>query len=416
MRSLLHFFFVIVLLLCSFLADAQNWCGALHASPLPEKPASLDRPKTEITIPVVVHIVWRTEDEQESRERVQSQIDVLNEDFRALNADLADVYPFFQSRTADMEINFVLATEDPMGQPHSGIVERPTTETNLTEFVGGRRRLCYNDLGGSTAWCTACYLNIWVADLDLDQVAGIGIFPTDVASGEVPAAEDGVYIQHDRFGRGGGLEAPYNLGRTCTHEVGHYLNLFHPWGANTPPVDCVPNVCCVDPAYDDFVDDTPFQILTYLGECPGSTVESCQQNDGPDNVQNFMGFSPDNCSLMFTEGQKTRVWEALQAYRPGFLSDDCLSTCMVSTEDEPTPVENLLLVRQLIPGQYYTEILQTNVNWELFGGDGKLLSSGYQEFPGAVSVNYEGLPAGLYYLRAQRGDDWQVAKLLIARN
>lgn len=372
----------------------------------------------EITIPVVVHNVWRTEDQQISIEQVQSQIDVLNEDFRALNADLADVHFPFQSRVADMEINFVLATEDPMGQPHSGFIQRQTNESNLSGFLGGRRKLCYDDLGGSSAWCTACYLNIWVAELNIEQVAGIGIFPTDIASGEVPAAEDGIYIQPDRFGRGGNLESPYDLGRTCTHEIGHYLNLFHPWGANTPPLDCVPSECCDDPAYDDFVEDTPFQISTYLGECPGVGANSCviTPGDETDNVQNFMGLSPDNCIFMFTEGQKARVWEALQTYRTGFLASDCLKSCMVSTDTETPRLDHLLLVRQQGTSMLYIETLSPKVRWELFSGDGKQISAGFQEFPGEVQINHQDLPTGLYFLRARQGDDWQVTKLLIARN
>lgn len=418
MRSLTNILSFFGLLFFPLLAGAQNWCGAQHHSTAAGTPFSGDRPKMEITIPVVVHVVWRTDEELASQSRVQSQIDVLNEDFRALNADLTDVHPFFQSRTADMEINFVLATEDPMGQPHSGIVTRQTNETNLMGFVGGRRKLCYNDLGGSTAWCTACYLNIWVANLNLDQIAGMGIFPTDVANGEVPAAEDGVYIQPNRFGRGGALEPPYNLGRTCTHEVGHYLNLFHPWGANTPPNGCPNNDCCGNPDYDDLVDDTPFQIDTYVGLCPGVGANSCflPPQDEPDNVQNFMGFSPDNCALMFTEGQKARVWDALQTYRPGFLSDNCTPACMVNTGKEPSSTKRLLLVRQQGTEFLAVETLEPNVQWELFASNGKGVASGYQEFPGALRLPDKRLAAGLYFLRAQCGQVGQVTKLLIARN
>ena len=126
-----------------------------------------------------------------------------------------------------------------------------------------------------------------------------------------------VYIQYDRFGRGGTATTPYDLGRTCTHEIGHYLNLLHPWGNVVPPPNCSPGICCSDPVYDDLVDDTEKQTWTYAGLCPGGNQDSCPGLGGPDNYQNFMGFVEDACAIMFTQGQKNRVWEALQTYRPG---------------------------------------------------------------------------------------------------
>ncbi|MEL6658758.1 MAG: zinc-dependent metalloprotease [Bacteroidota bacterium] len=408
----------LLLLLFSFtvgICVAQNWWEA-STNDHDRTSSLLERPKTQITIPVVVHVVWRTEEERLAVDRVASQIEVLNEDYRRLNLDIEDVHFAFQGVTADMEINFVLATEDPEGQPHSGIVERQTSETNLAGFTGGRRRLCYNDLGGSTAWCTSCYLNIWVADLNLDGVAGIGIFPTQIADGEVPADEDGVYIQPDRFGRSTNPEGPFDLGRTCTHEIGHYLNLLHLWGVETPPADC--NDCCGNPAYDDFVDDTPFQVETHAGECPGPFTNTCVTvpNDRPDNVQNFMGFGTDECALMFTEGQKVRVWDALQTYRPGFLLEDCRKACMVSTTDFAAEQTNLVLIRHNGGREPALETLVPGVDWELYRVDGQLVKSGQQELMGTVPWNLLNIEQGLYLLRATHQGSWQTTKLFIARN
>ena len=394
--------------------STQNWYGSEATADVQFAAKTVDRPKMEVTIPVVVHVVWRTGEEQQAAERVASQIEVLNEDFRGLNTDLAQVHPVFQGITADMEINFVLATEDPQGQPHSGIIERQTSEADLAGFVGGRRRLCYNDLGGSTAWCTACYLNIWVADLNfnISGLAGIGIFPTQVADGEVPAEEDGVYIQYDRFGRGGELEAPYNLGRTCTHEIGHYLNLLHPWGTGTPPEIC--SDCCGDPLYDDFVEDTPFQVDTYFGECPGPAANSC--DGGSDNVQNFMGFGTDNCALMFTEGQKARAWEALQTFRAGFLQEDCREACLVNSVTLTVEEPQLFAVLQNGTGLPRWEALLPDLRWELYLSNGQLVKSGYEALSGSVSWTLDDLADGLYFLRATHQGSWQTTKLLIARN
>lgn len=399
-------------------AKAQTWCGAEWSGSLEPVTEMPTREKMEITVPVVVHVVWRTEEQRPDEDRVRSQIDVLNEDFRKLNSDISDVYPLFRGRAADLEINFVLATEDPQGQAHPGIITRQTTDANIAALApDGRRKLCYDDLGGSSAWCTECYLNIWVADLGLEAVAGIGIFPTQIASGEVPGAEDGVYIQPGRFGRDDNLEEPYHLGRTCTHEVGHYFNLLHPWGAETPPADCIPSVCCDDPAYDDAVDDTPSQISLYVGECPGVTVNSCISSpvEEPDNAQNFMGFSADNCSLMFTEGQKIRVWDAIATYRTGFLADDCLKSCLVNTANEPVLVDDLFRILRNGSSQPRLQVLTDGLQWELYGINGQIMQSGQQNQAGELALSYSNLAAGVYLLQARKGDEWQRAKLLIVR-
>lgn len=417
MKATVHLILLLFTSLLLFEVSAQDWCAASYAGPEPRTINTVAREKTEITIPVVVHVVYRNAEQQISQQQIQSQIDVLNEDFRALNADLDEVYFQFQSRVADMEINFVLATEDPAGQPTTGIVEVATEIDNLAQIVDGRRRLCYDDLGGSSAWCTTCYLNIWVADISFPGAAGKGIFPTEVASGEVPAEEDGVYIQYDRFGRGSEVEPPYDLGRTTTHEIGHYLNLLHLWGRELPPEDCPIAVCCGDPAYDDFVDDTPFQIATYLGQCPGPSANTCfMAPDENDNVQNFMGFSPDNCALMFTEGQKTRAWDAIQTYRSGFLQNDCLKSCVTNTEEASPALAPLFSLHNNGTSQVRWEALQAPLHWVLFSADGRTVDRGQVLWPGEVAWYPGTFAAGIYFLRVENGRQSQLFKVLIARN
>lgn len=379
--------------------QGQNWCAT--AAPLHLSVGTMSHPsppKTVVTIPVVVHVVWRTEAERLTEAQVLSQLDVLNEDFRAANADIGDVLAFYQPVVADMELQFQLADQDLNGQPHSGIIYRQTNVAGIgAVFSEGRRRLCHDELGGSTAWCTSCYLNIWVADLGLPGVAGIGIFPTQVGT-DVRADEDGVYIQSNRFGRTGTVQAPYQLGRTTTHEVGHYLNLLHPWGAQIPPANCSPAVCCSDAAYDDFVADTRPQVRTYQGQCPAGNIVSCPP--WPDNYNNFMGFADDACSLMFTQGQKERVWTTLNTLRPTLLDPACLLTCTTSTVTTPATPDDWAKA-YIVQDFIVVESTEASVVWQVYGMDGRRVLTFRTEAVGTTSFGWPTLPQGIYVVVAQ---------------
>ncbi|MCB0663092.1 MAG: zinc metalloprotease, partial [Saprospiraceae bacterium] len=181
------------------------------------------------TIPVVVHVIWNTTAENISDAQVQSQIDVLNEDFRRLNADANNTW----SQAADSEIEFCMATIDPNGTATTGITRRQTTVSSFSS----NDNMKFYSTGGTDAWPAGDYLNIWVCDLS-SGLLGYAQFPGG------PANTDGVVIDYAYFGRNGSATPPFDLGRTATHEVGHWLNLRHIWGDGN---------CNVD----DFVTDTP---------------------------------------------------------------------------------------------------------------------------------------------------------------
>ena len=116
---------------------------------------------TIITIPVVVHVVYYNSTENISTAQVQSQIDILNEDFRRLNADAANTPFAFQSVAADCEIEFCLATTDPNGNSTTGITRTSTSQPSFSTNDGVK----YSSSGGIDAWNTSEYLNIWVCDI-----------------------------------------------------------------------------------------------------------------------------------------------------------------------------------------------------------------------------------------------------------
>ncbi|MCC6459512.1 MAG: hypothetical protein IT260_03510 [Saprospiraceae bacterium] len=278
--------------------------------------------RSAVTIPVVVHVLYRTSDENISDEQIFSQMEVLNEDFRLLNANAGTVPTLFASLAADVEFNFCLASTDPQGQASTGITRQSTTWNNIGQATApdGRPRIHYSSLGGQDAWAPEHYLNIWVGAI------GGGILGYATTPGSVIPAEDGVVVDPRYFGRTGlaALNAPHDLGRTATHEVGHYFNLRHIWGENTNS--------CFD---DDDVTDTPVQRAATLG-CPVFPQLSC---GNPAMFMNYMDYTDDACMSMFSTGQKTRMWAALTGSRPSLLE----STACLSTPVETAPERSLLL-------------------------------------------------------------------------
>ena len=243
-------------------------------------------------IPVVVHVVYKTAVQNISAAQIQSQIDVLNEDFRQKNADLATVPAPFAPMTADARIAFKLASTDPAGNPTTGITRTATATTAFSDDDSVKSAAT----GGADAWPSDKYLNIWVCPL-AGGLLGYAQFPGG------PAATDGVVIRHSAFGTVGTAAAPFNLGRTATHEIGHWLNLRHIWGDD--------GTGC---AGSDFVADTPNQGGPNYGT-PTFPKVSCGNGPNGDMFMDFMDYVDDSAMTMFTAGQVTRMQAALDGLR-----------------------------------------------------------------------------------------------------
>ena len=255
--------------------------------------------RSVITIPVVVHVIYNTSEQNISDAQVQSQIDVLNEDYARLNADASQTPALFNNIVANCEIQFCLAKTDPSNQATSGITRKQTTASSFS--IGNSMK--YAATGGVNAWPSSNYLNIWVCNM-ANQVIGFATLP-----GTTIPAEDGVVIMYKHFGRTGNVLAPYHKGRTATHEVGHWLNLLHIWGDD----DGSSNNCLGS----DQVDDTPNQASFYFG-CPTSPSISCS-NTG-DMFMNFMDYTDDACMNAFSVGQKNRMLATLNSFRNSIQS------------------------------------------------------------------------------------------------
>lgn len=233
-----------------------------------------------ITIPVVVHIIYTNATNNISEAQILSQIDVLNEDFRRLNSDADGTW----AQAADTQIEFCMATVDPNGVATNGITRKSTTQN---DWYASQNNMKKSAQGGIDPWNTSEYLNMWTVPKILRDngatILGYAQFPGG------NAATDGVVMGYNYFGNIEQVSPPFDLGRTTTHEVGHFLNLRHIWGDGG---------CGID----DLVADTPESDFQNFGCNP--THVSCGTVD---MVQNYMDYSDDACMNLFTQGQTDRM-------------------------------------------------------------------------------------------------------------
>jgi hypothetical protein len=238
-----------------------------------------------ITIPVVVHIVYRTSNTEENITEAQvfSQLAVLNKDYRRLNPDRLKTPSVFKPFAADCGIEFQLAKRDPKGNSTNGIMRYPSSRTTPW---GKDDDVKMPLKGGVEPWNAAKYLNIWVCSI------GNGVLGYSTMPGATSPMFDGVVIDYRYLGTSGTVIPPFDLGRTTTHEVGHWLNLQHLWA----DADCG----------DDYVSDTPTQFGPNY-TCPTFPHLSCGNTTNGDMFMNFMDYTDDVCMNMFSQGQKTRI-------------------------------------------------------------------------------------------------------------
>jgi len=275
---------------------------------------------TVFIMPVVVHIVYNTNNENLPDSLAVNQIEVLNQDFRRLNADTSQTRPIFKARAGDARIEFVLASEDEQGNPTTGITRTYTTRTTF----GGNQlndQMKFSAQGGVDAWDPKKYLNIWVCDLSQNgQDALLGYayppygHPFWTSNVWVADNRQGVVIHYKVFGRNNRLATNGSatlrqsaMGRVSVHEVGHYFGLRHIWADDQYSA----NKCAVD----DYIDDTPLMGAQSSFNCLWSANGCTTANDEPDMVENYMDYSTHACQNMFTKGQVAAMRNVASTYR-----------------------------------------------------------------------------------------------------
>ncbi len=262
--------------------------------------SEINRAAVPVTIPVHFIIVHEPSEgvgqgQNVSLERINSQIQVLNDDFARSNSDAANTPSVFSA--AATEISFCLATIDPMGNPTNGVTRYAQNNANNSNFED-----IENSIIQETIWPPTRYLNIYVAP-NMDGVLGYSSVPSP---GNLPGTNnDVVRVLTSAFGgEGFATSAIYNLGRTATHEIGHWLGLRHVWGSG----GC---------SSDDGFDDTPMQSDPNYG-CLSHPSASC--SNGGDMFMNYMDYVDDNCMNAFTQEQADYMSFIVEGTRTNLLN------------------------------------------------------------------------------------------------
>ncbi len=360
---------------------------------LEQPPAAQARARADVIyrIPVVVHVVHNTANStiggsnnpNISDAQIQSQIQVLNEDYRRVAGTPGGTST--NPLAADMKIEFFLATTDPTGQPSTGITRHFTQKATYDLF---------NDLfllSSIAYWPSNRYLNIWTVTLSNRNFLGFGQFPTAADTlqglGQTDERIDGVVIDHRYFGRRTGTVTStlYCCGRTTTHEIGHWLGLIHPTGdtfcgtdyvADTPPTEALNETDRCDPIFS---------------RCRTSVVTRNQ-------IENYMDYTPDACMNLFTNGQRDRV-QAVLALSPRRVQLIQSLTALPETERltvlvSPNPANAETTARVQFKGQQSFQAV-------LYNSAGRLMNS--QSFAATLSrqitLALTGFQAGVYILR-----------------
>lgn len=371
--------------------------------------AQLPRRWEPLTIPVVVHVVWKNPEENLHDSILLNQLAILNEDFNRLNPDTAGLRSIFKPVAGNADIHFELAS----------IVRVQTDQDFAVDILGSNLlpEVKHDATGGSEAWDPDHYLNIWVCKIQpieifgivVGQILGFSFPPNNLANwppdvGAPTPGEDGVVIDFRVFGSNNPnpIENPTTLdplvvkGRTPVHEVGHYLGLRHIWGDGglLGPNDC---------AQSDGIEDTPFANAQSEFDCDTTKntcaqVEPYYQADMPDLIENYMDYASESCMNMFTQGQVDLMRNVLQGPRSGLIEGSSAITPIAFPSPwliYPNPARNNITIKSLTDGQRVKHVQITDINGRILVNIDRLedLNSADR------SIQLPDLPAGIYMVR-----------------
>jgi hypothetical protein len=400
-------------------------------------------------VQVVFHVVYNQPEENVPDQLIYDQLEQLNADFNWSSANDPITRNLYRPLAANADIEFVLASTDPNGNPTTGINRVNTDRTGfinfnfqtilqailecgiditadtltqeqidcLTDALGGTGLdsglddIKKFDTGGVDAWDPDRYINIWVGNYAVELVPGQGGEPFLLGFAYPPAEApnwpagtlpsnleevEGIVLHYQALGPGnattGSLVGIADQGKTLSHEMGHYFGLRHVWGDG----DCTE---------DDGIDDTPdmagntqdnlaanFDALNYT--CiEFDPINTCTNDQLPDMYENMMNYTPEQCQSMFTKEQVSLMTTMLQGPRSGLL-DALLGTPKIVNEDLeffPNPVDDILNIR--FSG--VTNFEQVSI----FDLNGKMVLQGKE-----VELNVGQLLAGMYLIRLDTGD------------
>ena len=354
----------------------------------PDNPQNLFRgpntPAVIVTIPVVFHVLYKNAQQNISDAQINSQLVALNRDFRKNNADFNTVVPaVFRPFGADMEINFCKATRTPSGAVTTGITRKSVSASFDLETQ-------YYTSDGEPAWDSTKYLNVWIGRFPSgSDILG---FALPVEYGIQVPDQDGLVIGDQYFGTTGTATAPFNVGRTAVHEIGHYFGLFHVWGDSNDTTIC-------GSTNDDMVADTPPTDAPYFN-CPSfpSNANACTTTANGSMFMNYMDYVDDACMAFFTAGQKTIMQNTLAGPRLSLLTSNNGCSTLGLTEFQavnaisiyPNPVSQYFMITS--PQTHIDEV-------EIYNTLGQIVKTQKLTSQTNNIINIDELASGTYYLR-----------------
>lgn len=367
----------------------------------------------EVTIPIVFHIVYSSEEEKVSEQQVRTQIQALNRDFSNLEYKIqhpADTLEGFSKLAVDTEIRFCFAGETPNNKTTSGI-----TYTYIPKQSWIDNDAIKNKKDGVSPWKPDRYLNVWVASLD--GTSGYAQMPGG------PDKTDGIVIDYRYFGIGGTSVSPYDQGKTLTHLVGSYLGLYELWSED--------NYC-----NDDYVTDTPIHSSPNFG-CPGYEHVSLCLGNVVEMTMNFMDNTDDNCQYMFTAGQKIRMQANLS--KGGAREKLAISDITIACKLEGDFYESMVQVDQNnqprnVFSPFSVEVFpnptQGKIQLKIFtnqSGSGTIegfsvlgdrlffRKEEWMKGQNNLTVDSEAWESGTYYFRIKMNEETNVVKAIISK-
>ena len=360
----------------------------------------------QFTIPVIIHVIHDGEIEGTGSNisdlQITSQIQVLDEDYNAENLDISNVPAEWKDRIANCNINFELAAADPSGnlltEPGIDRINRNSRGFNSPPYD---RTYFDASIKPATIWDYNKYLNIWVSVFS-GGILGYATFPPStqlpgLVSPYGNSETDGVVIDHRAFGTVGTLFTSYNLGRTATHEIGHWLGLRHIWGDEA---GC---------AEDDYVSDTPMQKAENTG-CPihPEVSNRCNAFDPGSMFMDYMDYTDDACMYMFTNGQKARMHAALTT-SPQRIS---VANSYIFPDDimtiKPNPSTSPLSL-------YINSNVEEDAVFYVYDVLGNIVNIQHEPKVSkqVVALSLLGMPSGVYFIHMIKGEEQATRKAVL---
>ncbi len=339
MKNMKQTLLIVILVIAANFSHAQtaNWCGAMEniEKQMQHNPQMLQQMQdmktflqqaqatrgtnldaSTIYIPVVFHIVHNGDalgtGENITDAQCISQLTVMNLHYIAQDPGISNVPAAFAPLIGNVNVQFCLAKFDPSGNPTTGIIRHELNNTSWNDETD-----IDNTLKPSTIWDRNKYLNIWSVRMG-GTLASSGVLAYATLPYFGTATSDGIVARFNTIGTTGSLMPNRVLGKTVTHEAGHWLGLLHTWGTDAN---------CGDSG--DFVADTPDQADLNFG-CPTFPKISCNNGPNGDMFMNYMDYTDDDCMFMFSAGQVSNMRTVLNQFRPTILTAS--SSCFLNLD------------------------------------------------------------------------------------